>query len=309
VYRCDLETGQTRVWREPVLAFDPGAFVTEQVFATSRDGTRVPMFVVRRADLARDGERPALLTGYGGFGVSVTPHFSARHLVWLELGGVLAQPILRGGGEYGRAWHEAGRGRAKQNVFDDFLAAAEWLVANGWTRPERLAIAGTSNGGLLVAAALVQRPDLFGAALPNVGVLDMLRFHRFTIGWAWAEEYGSPDDPEAFAALRAYSPLHNLRPGTPYPATLVTTADHDDRVFPAHSFKFAAALQEAQAGSAPVLLRVESKAGHGRGTATSKEIDAAADALAFLVQTLGVDASALPVPREARRDGASEAAR
>jgi prolyl oligopeptidase len=194
-------------------------------------------------------------------------------------------------------------------VFDDFLAAAEWLVANRWTNPGRLAIAGGSNGGLLVAAALVQRPDLFGAVHANVGVLDMLRFHRFTIGWAWAEEYGSPDDPAAFAALRAYSPLHNLREGERYPATLVTTADHDDRVFPAHSYKFAAALQAAQGGSAPVLLRVESQAGHGRGTPTSKEIDAAADSLAFLVHNLGVDASALPAPREAQAAGGAGPAR
>jgi prolyl oligopeptidase len=299
IYRHDLETGVSRVWRAPALDFDPAAFTTEQVFATSRDGTRIPIFVVQRANLPRDGERPVLLTGYGGFGVPFGPHFSARQLGWLELGGVLAQPILRGGGEYGRAWHEAGRGAAKQNVFDDFLAAAEWLVASGITSPQRLAIAGTSNGGLLVGAALVQRPDLFGAALANVGVLDMLRFHRFTIGWAWAEEYGSPEDPEAFQVLRAYSPLHNLHAGTAYPATLVTTADHDDRVFPAHSFKFAAALQDAQAGTAPILLRVESRAGHGRGTATSKEIEAAADALAFLVQNLGVDAAALPAPRQA----------
>ncbi|HET6305489.1 MAG TPA: prolyl oligopeptidase family serine peptidase [Myxococcota bacterium] len=309
VYRHDLETGETRVWRAPRVDFDPAAFETQQVFATSRDGTRIPLFLVHRAGLAPDGGRPVLLTGYGGFGVPLTPHFSARNLAWLELGGVVAQPILRGGGEYGRAWHQAGRGSAKQNVFDDFLAAAQWLVANGWTRPERLAIAGTSNGGLLVAAALVQRPELFGAVHANVGVLDMLRFHRFTIGWAWAEEYGSPEDPASFAVLRAYSPLHNLREGTRYPATLVTTADHDDRVFPAHSFKFAAALQEAQGGSAPVLLRVESKAGHGRGTPTSKEIEAAADSLAFLVQNLSMDASALPLPREARGEGSPETAR
>ncbi len=307
LYRHDLETGETRVWHAPRLAFDPEAFATQQVFATSRDGTRVPLFVVHRAGLAPDGERPTLLSGYGGFGVSLTPRFSARNLAWLELGGVFAQPILRGGGEYGRAWHDAGRRLGKQNVFDDFLAAADWLGANGWTHPRRLAIAGTSNGGLLVAAALVQRPELFGAVLPNVGVLDLLRFPRFTIGWAWVPEYGSPDVREEFQALYAYSPYHNLQPGTAYPATLVTTADHDDRVFPAHSLKFAAALQAAQGGPAPVLLRVDRKAGHGRGKPTSKEIDAAADALAFLVENLGVDASALPPPRSVRREGPGDA--
>jgi prolyl oligopeptidase len=298
VYRYDLATGSSRAFQVPQLAFDADAFVTRQVFATSPDGTRVPIFLVHRRDLDFEGGAPTFLYGYGGFSVSLTPGFSPSRILWLELGGVYAQANLRGGGEYGRAWHEAGRRLVKQNVFDDFLAAARWLVDDGVTTRERLAIGGSSNGGLLAAAALTQQPDLFGAVVVDVGVLDMLRFHRFTIGWAWTKEYGSPEDPEDFAALRAYSPVHNVRAGTSYPATLVTTADHDDRVFPAHSFKFAAALQAAQAGPAPILLRVETRAGHGAGKPTSKRIQHSADSWSFVVENLGVDASVLEATAE-----------
>jgi prolyl oligopeptidase len=247
------------------------------------------MFLAHRKGLALDGSNPTLLYGYGGFKIPLTPSFSASRLAWMELGGVLAIANLRGGGEYGEAWHEAGIKLRKQNVFDDFLAAAEWLIASRYTRPERLAIQGGSNGGLLVGAALTQRPELFGAALPGVGVMDMLRFHQFTAGRFWVDDYGSADDPEQFRALYAYSPYHNLRPGTSYPATLVTTADTDDRVVPAHSFKFAARLQEVHAGAAPVLIRIETRAGHGGGTPTSKIIEEVADEWSFLVETLEID--------------------
>jgi prolyl oligopeptidase len=229
------------------------------------------------------------LYAYGGFNISQTPSFSVSNLVWLEMGGVFAVANLRGGGEYGRTWHEAGMRDRKQNVFDDFIAAAEWLIANKYTRSEKLAIRGGSNGGLLVGAVMTQRPELFGAALPAVGVMDMLRYHKFTIGWAWAGEFGSADKAEDFSILRAYSPLHNLRPGTKYPATMVTTADHDDRVVPGHSFKFAAALQHAHGGDSPVLIRIETRAGHGAGTPTTKLIEAATDSLAFLTKVLQID--------------------
>ncbi|RMG08581.1 MAG: S9 family peptidase, partial [Cyanobacteria bacterium J055] len=223
------------------------------------------------------------------FNISLTPSFSVGQLVWMELGGVLAIPNLRGGGEYGEAWHQAGTKLNKQNVFDDFIAAAEWLIANGYTNAGQLAIGGGSNGGLLVGACMTQRPDLFAAALPAVGVLDMLRFHKFTIGWAWCSDYGSPDNPEEFAALYAYSPLRNLKPGTAYPATMIITADHDDRVVPAHSFKFAAALQAADGGQNPLLIRIETKAGHGAGKPTAKVIEEIADKWAFLVKVLGME--------------------
>jgi prolyl oligopeptidase len=288
VYRADPATGTSAVFRRPTVAFDPSAFETTQVFYASKDGTRVPMFLTASKGLARDGRRPVYLTGYGGFNVSTTPAFSPSIVAWLERGGVWAVANLRGGGEYGKQWHDAGRLANKQNVFDDFVAAAEHLVREGWTRPSRIAIAGGSNGGLLVGAVLNQRPDLFGAALPAVGVMDMLRFHLFTIGWAWKSDYGSAETKEGFETLYRYSPLHNLRPGTRYPAVLVTTADHDDRVVPAHSFKYAAALQQAQAGEAPVLIRIETRAGHGAGKPTSKQIAEAADRLAFLVKNLGM---------------------
>jgi prolyl oligopeptidase len=288
IYRYDFTTGRSTLFRQPQVDFDPQAYEVQQVFYPSKDGTRIPMFLVHRRGLARTGDHPTLLYGYGGFGISLTPSFSVGLVAWLEMGGVYAQPNLRGGGEYGEAWHQAGTKLNKQKVFDDFIAAAEWLVANGYTNPSKLAISGGSNGGLLVGACLTQRPDLFAAALPAVGVFDMLRFHKFTIGWAWISEYGSPEDPEEFKALYAYSPLHNLKPGTAYPATLITTADHDDRVVPAHSFKFAAALQAAQGGSQPILIRIDTKAGHGAGKPTTKLIEETADRWAFLVEVLGI---------------------
>jgi prolyl oligopeptidase len=289
IYRYDLVSGESRLLRRAEVDFDPAEYQVEQVFYASKDGTRVPMFLAHRKGLALDGSNPTLLYGYGGFKIPLTPSFSASRLAWMEMGGVLAIANLRGGGEYGEAWHEAGIKLRKQNVFDDFLAAAEWLIASRYTRPERLAIQGGSNGGLLVGAAITQRPELFGAALPGVGVMDMLRFHQFTAGRFWVDDYGSADDPEQFRALYAYSPYHNLRPGTSYPATLVTTADTDDRVVPAHSFKFAARLQQAHAGAAPVLIRIETRAGHGGGTPTSKIIEEVADEWSFLVETLEID--------------------
>ena len=289
IYRYSLITGESTLFRQPAIAFNPGDYETTQVFYPSKDGTQVPMFITHKKGLVLNGQNPTYLYGYGGFNISLTPSFSPSLMVWLELGGVYAMPNLRGGGEYGEDWHEAGTKLKKQNVFDDFIGAAEWLIAQGYTCSEKLAIAGGSNGGLLVGACMTQRPDLFGAALPAVGVLDMLRFHKFTIGWAWCSDYGSPENAEEFQALYAYSPLHNLKPGTAYPATLITTADHDDRVVPAHSFKFAAALQAAHTGNNPVLIRIETKAGHGAGKPTTKQIEEAADKWAFLLHTLGVD--------------------
>jgi prolyl oligopeptidase len=256
------------------------------------------MFLTHRKGLKRTGDHPTYLYGYGGFNISLTPSFSVPIAAWLEMGGIFALPNLRGGGEYGESWHKAGTKLNKQNVFDDFIAAAEWLIANDYTRPARLAIGGGSNGGLLVGASMTQRPELFGATLPAVGVMDMLRFHKFTIGWAWTSDYGSSENPEEFRALYAYSPYHNLKPGTAYQSTLVTTADHDDRVVPAHSFKFAARLQQAHRGSNPVLIRIETKAGHGAGKPTSKLIAEATDRWAFLVRELGMRID-LPKPRAA----------
>ncbi|MFM8358097.1 MAG: prolyl oligopeptidase family serine peptidase, partial [Verrucomicrobiota bacterium] len=289
VYRYDFTSGSTTLWRQPKVDFQPEDFETRQVWVTSRDGTRLPMFVSHRRGLKLDGARPVLLYGYGGFNISLTPSFSVGNLVWMERGGVYAVPNLRGGGEYGEEWHQAGTKLKKQNVFDDFIASAEWLVRNRYTRPSRLAIQGGSNGGLLVGACLTQRPELFGACLPAVGVMDMLRFHKFTIGWAWKSDYGSSEQPGEFKALLAYSPYHNLKPGVRYPATLVTTADHDDRVVPAHSFKFAARLQECHRGEHPVLIRIETRAGHGAGKPTAKIIEERADQLAFLTHHLGLD--------------------
>jgi len=289
IYRYDMTTGETTLFRQPKVDFNPTDYETKQVFYTSKDGTQVPMFITHRKGLELNGNNPTYLYAYGGFNISLTPSFSPSLLVWMELGGVYAVPNLRGGGEYGEAWHQAGMKLQKQNVFDDFIAAAEWLIANGYTSSQKLAIAGGSNGGLLVGACMTQRPDLFAAALPAVGVMDMLRFHKFTIGWAWCTEYGTPENPDEFKALYAYSPLHNLKPGTAYPATLVTTADHDDRVVPAHSFKFAAALQAAHAGDAPVLIRIETKAGHGAGKPTAKVIEEVSDRYAFLVKVLGME--------------------
>jgi len=288
IYRYDVASGKSEVFRTPKLAFDPLAYETRQVFVASKDGTKVPMFITHKRGLQPDGQLPTYLFGYGGFNVAMTPSFSVANLVWMEMGGVYALANLRGGGEYGEQWHRAGTKENKQNVFDDFIAAAQWLIANRWTSPQRLAIGGRSNGGLLVGAVITQRPELFRAALPAVGVMDMLRFHKFTIGWAWVSDYGSADDPAMFHVLRAYSPYHNIKPGTRYPATLVTTADHDDRVVPGHSYKFAAALQAAQAGGAPVLIRIDVKAGHGAGKPTTKLIDEWTDSWAFLVHELGM---------------------
>jgi len=288
IYRYDTESGSSSIFRAPKIGFDPAAYETEQVFATSQDGTRVPIFISYKKGLERNGANPTYLYGYGGFNISITPWFSVENLVWMEMGGIYAVATLRGGGEYGEEWHDAGRLLAKQNVFDDFAAAAEWLIENRYTSTPRLAIGGRSNGGLLVGASITQRPELFGAGLAGVGVMDMLRFQRFTIGWAWVDDYGSSDDPEQFRALRAYSPLHNVEPGTRYPALLLTTADHDDRVVPAHSFKFAAAMQAAQAGPAPIMIRIETRAGHGSGKPTAKIIDEATDRWAFLVRVLGM---------------------
>lgn len=287
VYHLDLITREVTVFRQPELAFDPGDYVTEQVFYPSKDGTQIPLFISHRKDLAINGDTPTYLYGYGGFNIPIPAAFSVPNLVWMEMGGIYAQAQLRGGGEYGRAWHEGGMLHNKQNVFDDFIAAAEYLIGQGYTRKEKLVVGGRSNGGLLVGAVLTQRPDLFGVALPNVGVLDMLRFHKFTIGWAWVSDYGSPDDEDDFKTLLAYSPLHNIREGVAYPPTMVMTGDHDDRVFPAHSFKFAAALQKAQTGEAPVVIRIETRAGHGAGKPTTKLIEEFADMWAFTLMHMG----------------------
>jgi prolyl oligopeptidase len=294
IYRYDCKNHASSIFRQPKVDCDATQFETRQVFYQSKDGTQVPMFITHKKGLKLDGNNPTLLYGYGGFNISMTPAFSVAHLVWLEMGGVYASANLRGGGEYGEEWHKSGMKLKKQNVFDDFIVAGEWLIANKYTSPSRLAIEGGSNGGLLVGACMTQRPDLFGAALPAVGVMDMLRFHKFTIGWAWTSDYGSADNAEEFQALYQYSPLHRLKPGTKYPATLITTADHDDRVVPAHSFKFAARLQECQAGDRPVLIRIETRAGHGAGKPTAKLIEESADKLAFLVRALQVHPSAEP---------------
>jgi prolyl oligopeptidase len=286
IYRLDMKSGKTSVFRQPKVDFDPNAYETRQQFYTSRDGTKVPMFIVSKKGLKLDGNNPTYLYGYGGFNIAMTPGFSPANLAWMEMGGVYVVANLRGGGEYGESWHQAGTKLQKQNVFDDFIGAAEWLVANKVTQPSKLAIGGGSNGGLLVGAAMIQRPDLFGAAIPMVGVMDMLRFHKFTIGWAWTSDYGSADNPDEFKALVKYSPLHNLKPGTSYPATMVTTADHDDRVVPAHSFKFAATAQAAQAGCNPIIIRIDTKAGHGAGKPTAKQIEEVADRWGFLTKAL-----------------------
>lgn len=291
VWRYDVAAKTSSIWRAPELKFEPGAFVTAQVFVASRDGTQIPMFVTHRRDVPLTPDTPTILYGYGGFNIAVKPAFSTSLLLWMERGGCFASANLRGGSEYGRAWHEAGILEHKQNVFDDFVAAAEFLIARGWTSPSKLAIHGRSNGGLLVGACLTQRPDLFAAAVPGVGVLDMLRYHRFTIGWAWSSDYGRADEPDQFPYLLAYSPLHNVKRGVRYPATLILTGDHDDRVVPAHSFKFAAELQEAvrgMPGAPPVLARIETRGGHGAGKPTSMLIEESADMLAFLLRALDV---------------------
>lgn len=286
IYRYDLKTGRSEIFRQAKVKFDGTGYEVKQVFYNSKDGTRVPMFIVHKKGVKLDGSNPTLLYGYGGFSWAVTPWFSISRAVWMEMGGVYAVANIRGGAEYGEEWHLAGTKEKKQNVFDDFIAAAEFLIDKKYTSSRKLAIAGESNGGLLIGAVLNQRPDLFGAALPAVGVMDMLRFHKFTIGHAWTSDYGSSDDPKGFDYLYKYSPLHNIKPGTKYPAVLITTADHDDRVVPAHSFKYAATLQAAQAGDAPILARIEVKAGHGAGKPTTKIIEEHADLYGFLVKNL-----------------------
>ncbi len=288
IYRYDVKTGKSTKFRQAEVKFNPDNYETKQVFYKSKDGTSVPMFIVHRKGIKLDGSNPTLLYGYGGFNIPLTPRFSITRLTWMDIGGVFAMANLRGGGEYGQKWHKAGTKLQKQNVFDDFIGAAEWLIESGYTSKQKLGIQGGSNGGLLVGACLTQRPDLFGACLPAVGVMDMLRFHKFTAGRFWVDDYGSADDPEEFKALHAYSPYHNLKEGVKYPPTLVTTADTDDRVVPGHSFKFAARLQEAHAGDAPVMIRIETKAGHGAGKPTAKIIEEYTDVWSFLVRNLGM---------------------
>jgi prolyl oligopeptidase len=286
IYRYDLITGESKLLRQAKVKFNPADYEVKQVFFPSKDGTRIPMFITYKKGIKLDGSNPTLLYGYGGFNIPLPPAFSIKNLSWLELGGVYAQVNLRGGGEYGDDWHKAGTKLKKQNVFDDFIAAAKYLIKNEYTRSEKLAIHGGSNGGLLVGAAMTQEPELFGACLPAVGVMDMLRFQKFTAGRYWVDDYGSSDNPEEFKALYAYSPYHNLKKGTKYPPTLVTTADTDDRVVPGHSFKFIAMLQYCQGGPAPVLARIETRAGHGAGKPTAKIMEELADMWAFLVKNL-----------------------
>lgn len=288
IFRYDMLTGKTSKWKQATVKFNPDDYAVEQIFYNSKDGTKLPMFIAHKKGIKLDGTNPTLLYGYGGFSISLMPNFSIARIAWLEMGGVFAMPNLRGGGEYGEEWHKAGTKLSKQNVFDDFIAAAEWLIDRKYTSRAKLAIDGRSNGGLLVGACMTQRPDLYGACLPAVGVMDMLRFDKFTAGRFWVDDYGSADNPEEFRALFRYSPYHNIKPGSKYPATLVTTADTDDRVVPGHSFKFAARLQACQAGDAPVLIRIETNAGHGAGKPTSKLIEEVTDQWAFLVKNLGM---------------------
>lgn len=288
IFRYDIATKKSTLFRAPEIpSFNPEDYVTEQIFYNSKDGTRVPMFLVYKKGLKKNGANPTLLYGYGGFNITTSPSFSSLRLALLEQGFVYASANIRGGGEYGEKWHEAGTKLKKQNVFDDFIAAAEWLIANKYTSSEKLALQGGSNGGLLVGAVMNQRPELFKVAIPQVGVMDMLRFHKFTIGWNWIADYGSSDNEAEFKALHAYSPIHNLRDGVKYPATLITTADHDDRVVPAHSFKYAATLQEKHAGDNPVLIRIETKSGHG-ASSTAKAIESTADIFSFIFHNLNV---------------------
>jgi prolyl oligopeptidase len=286
IYRIDLGNGQVTPWRQPKVAFDTNDFVTEQIFCTSKDGTRVPVTITRRVDAVKNKQTPTILYGYGGFNISIVPRFSAGVAAWIDAGGIYAVATLRGGGEYGREWHESGMRLKKQNVFDDCIAAAKALIESQYTSAATLSLSGRSNGGLLVGAVMTQRPDLFGAVLPAVGVMDMLRYHKFTIGWAWATEFGSSDEADQIENLLSYSPLHNLKPGICYPATLIATADRDDRVVPGHSFKFAAALQAAQGCDRPTLIRIETRAGHGAGTPVTKLIEEYADTWSFLKENL-----------------------
>ncbi len=289
VGRLDLDSLESTTWKLPKVAFDPANYLTERVFYTSKDGTRIPMILSRKKGIDKNGQIPTILYGYGGFNISITPNFSPANVAWMEQGGMYAVANLRGGGEYGRDWHESGMLENKQRVFDDFIGAAEYLIKENYTSSSKLAISGRSNGGLLVGATMTQRPDLFAVALPAVGVMDMLRFHKFTIGWAWVSEFGSSENPEQFKTLFQYSPLHRLKPGTRYPATLITTGDHDDRVVPGHSYKFAARLQSCQSGTRPTLIRIETSAGHGAGTPVAKLIDTAADTLGFVWKNFGLE--------------------
>ena len=289
VYQYDMEKDESTLYTSPKVNFRQEDYTSEQMFFHSKDGTRIPMFLTYKKGLKKNGKNPVYLYGYGGFNISLGPSFSATRIPFLENGGIYAQVTLRGGGEYGEEWHLAGTKMQKQNVFDDFIGAAEWLISEGYTCKDRLAIVGGSNGGLLVGACMTQRPELFGVAIPEVGVMDMLRYHKFTIGWNWASDYGtSEDSKEMFEYLRGYSPLHNLKLGTAYPATLVTTADHDDRVVPAHSFKFAATLQECHQGNNPVLIRIDTKAGHGGGKPLAKVLEEQADIYGFILYNMGV---------------------
>lgn len=289
IYNLDIDNNISKVYSAPKVNFNTNSLVSEQIFFTSKDGTRIPMFITYKKGLKRNGKNPVYLYGYGGFNISLTPGFSASRIPFIENGGIYAQVNLRGGNEYGEKWHQAGTKMNKQNVFDDFIAAAEYLISEKYTSKEHIAIVGGSNGGLLVGACMTQRPDLFKVAIPQVGVMDMLRYHKFTIGWNWAPDYGtSEDSKEMFKYLYGYSPLHNLKKGTSYPATLVTTADHDDRVVPAHSFKFAATLQECHEGTAPVLIRIDSKAGHGSGKPMAKVLEEQADIYGFIMYNLNM---------------------
>ncbi len=288
IYSLNLDTQESSLFSKADVPVDLSGVIVERVFVTSKDGERIPLFLTYHKDRVLDSNNPVLLYGYGGFDISILPYFSPSRATWIEMGGVYAVACLRGGAEYGRRWHEGGMLKNKQNVFDDFIACGEWLVENKWTQPDKLGIQGGSNGGLLVGACMTQRPDLFGACLPAVGVMDMLRFHLFTVGWGWTSDYGSPDDPDMFAYLKAYSPYHNISKNTCYPPTLVTTGDTDDRVVPGHSFKFAAALQHAQGCDKPVLIRIETRAGHGAGKPTQLRIEESADIYAFLYHTLGM---------------------
>ena len=289
IYQYDLATGKSKAYNVPKVNFRLDNYTSEMAFYTSKDGTRIPIFLTYKKGLKRNAKNPVLMYGYGGFNVTYPPYFSPMRIPFLENGGVYAYVVLRGGGEYGEDWHLAGTKMQKQNVFDDFIAAAEWLVNNKYTDKQHLACIGGSNGGLLVGACMTQRPDLFKVCIPEVGVMDMLRYHKFTIGWNWAPDYGtSEDSKEMFEYLKGYSPLHNIKEGVSYPATMITTADHDDRVVPAHSFKFAAKLQESQAGSAPILIRIDSKAGHGGGKPLSKQMEETADIYGFIMYQLGM---------------------
>jgi prolyl oligopeptidase len=289
IYNFDIKTGESTIYERPEVDFDPDRYETRQIFYESKDGTKIPMFIVHKKGIKLDGKNPTYLYAYGGFNISLRPTFSTSRIIWLENGGVYAQPNIRGGGEYGEEWHKSGTKMQKQNVFDDFIAAAEYLKVEGYTTTDYLAIAGGSNGGLLIGATMTQRPDLAKVAFPAVGVMDMLRYHKFTAGAGWASDYGTADDSkEMFEYLRGYSPVHNLKTGVAYPATMVTTADHDDRVVPAHSFKFAAGLQAANTGDNPVLIRIETNAGHGAGTPISKQIEQMADRYAFAWYNMNV---------------------